>query len=60
MPKQAKSDADREAGIRRVQELVARKVPAHVSLVDELIAERRREAARENEESLRELPIKSD
>ena len=36
-----------DAAIRRVQRLVARYVPADVSLVDELIAERRREAARE-------------
>ena len=36
-----------EAAIRRVQRLVAQHVPADVSLVDELLAERRREAARE-------------
>ena len=36
----------RDTAIRRVQQLVARHVPADVSLVDELIAERRREAAR--------------
>ena len=35
------------AAIRRVQRLVAQHVPADVSLVDELIAERRREAQRE-------------
>lgn len=37
----------RATAIARVQEMVARHVPANVSLVDELIAERRREAARE-------------
>jgi AbrB family looped-hinge helix DNA binding protein len=37
----------RDAAIRRAQSLVARHVPAGVSLVDELIAERRAEAARE-------------
>ena len=37
----------REAAIRRVQRLVAQHVPADVSLVDELLAERRREARRE-------------
>jgi len=36
-----------EGAIRRVQELVSRHVPAEVSLVDELIKERRAEAARE-------------
>ena len=36
-----------DAAIRRVQHLVARYVPADVSLADELIAERRREAARD-------------
>lgn len=35
------------AAIRRAQDLIAEYVPADVSLVDELIAERRREAARE-------------
>lgn len=35
------------AAIRRAQDLIAKYVPADVSLVDELIAERRREAARE-------------
>lgn len=40
----------REAAIRRVQRLVARHVPADVSLVEELLAERRREAAREADE----------
>jgi AbrB family looped-hinge helix DNA binding protein len=34
-------------GIRRAQEIVRRYVPPGVSLVDELIAERRAEAARE-------------
>ena len=33
------------AAIRRVQEMVSRYVPAEVSLVDELIQERRAEAA---------------
>jgi DNA-binding CsgD family transcriptional regulator/bifunctional DNA-binding transcriptional regulator/antitoxin component of YhaV-PrlF toxin-antitoxin module len=37
----------RDATIRRIQEEVRRHVPADVSLVDELIAERRAEAARE-------------
>ena len=36
------------ASIKRAQDLVARYVPENVSLVDELIAERRREAARED------------
>lgn len=39
-----------EAAIRRVQRLVARHVPAEVSLVDELLAERRHEAGREVDE----------
>lgn len=54
----ARSDAavrlagdDQEAAIRRVQRLVAQHVPADVSLVDELLAERRREAAREADET---------
>ncbi len=38
------------ADIRRAQALVARYVPPDVSLVDELIAARRREAAREEAE----------
>ncbi len=38
------------ADIRRAQELIARYVPAEVSLVDELIAARHREAAREEAE----------
>lgn len=37
-----------DAAIRRVQRLVARYVPADVSLADELIRERRRAAARES------------
>jgi len=37
----------RAGAIRRAEELVAKYVPPDVSLVDELIAERRREAARE-------------
>lgn len=40
-----------EAAIRRVQRLVAQHVPADVSLVDELLAERRRDAAREVDEA---------
>jgi AbrB family looped-hinge helix DNA binding protein len=36
----------REGAIRRVQAEIARHVPASVSLVDELIAERRQEATR--------------
>ena len=39
-----------DAAIRRVQRLVARYVPADVSLADELISERRREAARESDD----------
>ncbi|MCH8063130.1 MAG: AbrB/MazE/SpoVT family DNA-binding domain-containing protein [Chloroflexi bacterium] len=39
----------REA-VRRAQEIVRRFVPEGVSLVDELIQERRREAARESRE----------
>ena len=39
-----------DAAIRRVQRLVARHVPADVSLADELISERRREAARESDD----------
>jgi hypothetical protein len=34
--------------IRRAQRLIAQHIPASVSLVDELIADRRAEAAREN------------
>ena len=37
----------RDTAIKRMQELVARHVPAGANLVDELIAERRREARRE-------------
>jgi bifunctional DNA-binding transcriptional regulator/antitoxin component of YhaV-PrlF toxin-antitoxin module len=40
----------RDTAIRRVQELVARYIPENVSLVDELIAERRAEAERESRE----------
>ena len=39
-----------DAAIRRVQRLVARYVPADVSLADELISERRREVARESDD----------
>ena len=39
-----------DAAIRRVQSLVARYVPADVSLADELVSERRREAARESDD----------
>lgn len=39
----------RSAAIRRLQELVTSVVPRDVSLVDELIAERREEAGRETE-----------
>ncbi len=38
------------AAYRRSQELIARYVPPDISLVDELFAERRREAAREEAE----------
>lgn len=40
---------------RRLQDLVAKKVPPGVSLADELIAERRAENAREEEETRRWL-----
>lgn len=40
-----------ETAVRRVQQLVARHVPAGVSLADELIAERRQEAAREADDA---------
>ncbi len=39
----------RATAIKRMQKLVARRVPAGVKLADELIAERRREARREAE-----------
>jgi len=39
----------REEAVRQAQELVRQHVPEGVSLVDELIAERRTEAAREFE-----------
>ena len=39
----------KDVAIARVQDLVRRYVPDGVSLVDELIAERRREAAAEEE-----------
>jgi bifunctional DNA-binding transcriptional regulator/antitoxin component of YhaV-PrlF toxin-antitoxin module len=39
----------RDTAVRKAQDLVRRYVPEGVSLVDELIAERRAEAARENE-----------
>lgn len=42
--------SDVKKGIRRAQERVRRYVPEGVSLSDELIAERRAEARRENEE----------
>ena len=42
--------SDVKKGIRRAQERVRRYVPEGVSLVDELIAERRAEARREDEE----------
>ena len=37
-----------ETGIRKAQELVAKYIPKNIDLVAELIAERRREAARED------------
>lgn len=40
----------RDAAIRRAQEIVHKYVPDGVSLADELIAERREEAAREQQE----------
>ena len=39
-----------DAAIQRVQRLVERYVPADVSLADELIEERRREAVRESDD----------
>ncbi len=42
--------SDRKKGIRRAQERFRRYVPEGVNLVDELIAERRAEARREDEE----------
>lgn len=39
----------REEAIRRLQDEVRRRTPEGLSLVDQLIAERRREAARESE-----------
>ena len=40
---------DRDTAIREAQELVSKYVPDGVSLVDELIEERRREAKKEND-----------
>lgn len=40
----------RMEAIRRAQQLIAQSIPASVSLVDELIADRRAEAAREDSE----------
>ena len=40
----------RDGALRRAQELVAKYVPEGVSLVDEFLAERRREAEREDQE----------
>ena len=45
-------DKERAAAIRRVQKLVKKHVPEGVSLVDELIAERCWEAAKEEQESV--------
>ena len=39
----------RDQGIRRAQALVRRYIPAGVSLVDELLEDRRREARRERQ-----------
>lgn len=39
-----------EAALRRAQDLVAKYLPEGVSLVDDFLAERRREAQREDEE----------
>ena len=47
-----KSDKERAAALRRVQKLVRKHVPEGVSLVDELIAERCWEAAKEEQESV--------
>ncbi len=41
----------RDAGIRKAQELVRRYVPKGLSLVDDLISDRRTEARRENREA---------
>jgi hypothetical protein len=43
--------SDRKKAIQRAQELVRRYIPEGVSLSDELIAERRAAARREDEES---------
>ena len=45
-----RKEVDRKAAILRAQRLVRRYVPEDVSLSDELIAERRAEARRENED----------
>ena len=41
---------NRDRAIKRAQDIVRKYIPKGVSLVDELIAERRHEAAREDEE----------
>lgn len=51
------SDAEYRRSIREIQETVRRHVPSGVSLVDELIAERRDEAAREQAGST--VPLRS-
>ena len=52
MNKKMKSQtSDRKKAIRRAQERVRRYIPEGVNLSDELIAERRAEARREDEES---------
>lgn len=45
----------RREGIRRVREMIGKYIPEGVSLVDELIAERRAEAAKELEEAAKEF-----
>ena len=41
--------------LERIQEMVKGRIPPGVSIVDELIAERRKEAAKENEEYERSI-----
>ncbi len=49
--RESKLDNERAAEIKRVQESVRKHAPEGVSLVDELIAERCWEAAKEEQES---------
>lgn len=52
-PLETASESTRRAAIRRIQEELRQFIPEGVSLVDELIADRRAEAAREEAESQR-------